>query len=668
MLTVVGVAAIALVVDLMTVTLRRAALAGLPLLALFTVCAATGHHGVKLLSFISSAVGYLWLLYADNRDKVTRWGAAIGSGSRARPASAWSTDPSSAPPPASLGRQVGAAAISLGLLVPVFIPGLHTGIGKRGGGGTGTGSGGGVVHTFNPIARIGAQLAASKATTVMRYTTTSSNPGYIRLTSLDQFDGTSFTERSLTAGANQAAGNNLPVQAPPGPTVQTTFDVASNFVVHWLPIETTAVGVSLGEPWRYDPGTSTIFSAAATTGGIHFDERSVPNEPSPAELAAAPKPQASLDADLTLPTITPPVRVLEREITKGAKSRFEAALDIQKYLTGPDFHYDTSVPADRSDQALYNFLFNNQRGFCQQFATAMAVLARLHGIPSRVAVGFTAGKKLPGTDTWDVTTKDAHAWPELWFQGYGWLAFEPTPRGDGQAVPPSYAVHLPGSGNGGKNNNSDVKSTLPHKGQGATKPHGKNKTGQTVGAAGQNNGGSGPSGSLLWVLLFLLAAAAIVPGLARGALRRRRWRIATDPARAPAVAWAELRDTVIDRGLTWDDRRSPRQIATALLYALEAAPKTCDSMLRLARYEEQSRYAAGPSKLQANLRYDVEIVRAAIDADRPRLKRAWSAILPRSTTLRTRASIGRTADRLQAMRRRFSPVAFLRARLGVTGT
>src|SRR5581483_9518458 len=153
LLTVIGVCAIALVVDLLTVTLRRAALAGLPLLALFTVSAATGHHGVCVVPFIVASVGYLWLLYADNRDKVARWGAAVGTGKRARPASAWSTDPSSAPAPATLGRQVGAVAIGLGVVVPLLIPGLHTGIGKGtggGGNGSGRGSGGSSVQTFNP--------------------------------------------------------------------------------------------------------------------------------------------------------------------------------------------------------------------------------------------------------------------------------------------------------------------------------------------------------------------------------------------------------------------------------------------------------------------------------------------------------------------------------------
>ena len=159
LLTVVGVAAIALVVDLLTVTLRRAALAGLPLLALFTVSAATGHHGVGIFPFV---VGGDRLPVAALR-RQPRQGRALGRRrrhrQRARPASAWSTDPSSAPAPASLGRQVGAVAISLGLRRPAVHPrpahrDQQTWLGRLGGSG-----GGGSVQTFDPLVRVGADLA-----------------------------------------------------------------------------------------------------------------------------------------------------------------------------------------------------------------------------------------------------------------------------------------------------------------------------------------------------------------------------------------------------------------------------------------------------------------------------------------------------------------------------
>src|SRR5581483_5782272 len=355
MLTVIGVCAIALVVDLLTVTLRRAALAGLPLLALFTVSAATGHHGVGLVPFVVGAAGYLWLLYADNRDKVARWGSAVGTGKRARPASAWSTDPSSAPAPATLGRQVGAVAISLGVIVPVLIPGLHTGIGQhtRGGGnGAGGGTGGNSVQTFNPIVKIGADLATTTPRPVLSYRTSSPDPGYLRLTSLGRFDGNAFTSGSLTAPASSAAGPNLPVIPPAGVTpVTTTIDVSANTAYRWLPVPSTVLGVTVSDDWRFDPGTATIFSATTNTAGLQYTARSAPDRPTGAQLAqAGPPTDPGVAGYMTLPfNIPKSVKTLTHQITQNASSRYQAALDIERYFTtGSRFTYDTTIAPDNS--------------------------------------------------------------------------------------------------------------------------------------------------------------------------------------------------------------------------------------------------------------------------------------------------------------------------------
>ena len=78
--------------------------------------------------------------------------------------------------------------------------------------------------------------------------------------------------------------------------------------------------------------------------------------------------------------------------------------------------------------ALADFMLYTHRGYCQMFSGAMALVLRLHGIPARVAVGFTSGK-LRGSDTYVVNDRDAHAWVEVYFPGYGWIPFEPTPCG-----------------------------------------------------------------------------------------------------------------------------------------------------------------------------------------------------------------------------------------------
>ena len=176
-----------------------------------------------------------------------------------------------------------------------------------------------------------------------------------------------------------------------------------------------------------------------------------------------------------------------------------------------------------------------------------------------------------------VTTHDAHAWPELWFQDFGWLPFEPTPRGDGQAVTPSYAKASAGGGpstttkqQGQKaGSKSHVPAGLLNKsgtGHGRTGGPSSSPVGSTGSAAGSR------TTSVAWILLLILAVALLVPAVARAVIRHRRRRELGDPGLAPAAAWAELRDTAADLRVPWDDSRSPRQVAIALLAAIEATP------------------------------------------------------------------------------------------------
>lgn len=661
MLTVIGVAAIALVVDLMTVTLRRAALSGLPLLALFTVCAATGHHGVGIIAFITSAVGYLWLLYADNREKVARWGAAVGTGSRARPASAWSTDAVSAPAPASLGRQVGAVAISVGVLIPLFIPGLHTGINKHGsGGGGGSCSNGCSVQTFDPLVRVGADLAAQSATPVLHYTTTAPNPGYLRLTSLDVYDGTSFTEGSLSAPSNATASEDLPVVAGSGPTITTTTTISPSFDAHWLPVQTTALGVSVNSQWRYDPLTQTIFSATTNTEGLSFKTTSVSDQPTAFQLAGAARPTSNL-RDLALPqNLDPRIRQLTKRVTAGATSDYQAALDIQRYFTTKDrFTYDTSIPANTSSSALSDFLFKTKRGFCQQFAAAMTVMARISGIPARVAVGFTAGTESDGV--WTVTTHDAHAWPELWFQGFGWLQFEPTPRGDGQAVTPAYAKGVSHKGHGNNTNAGKDQSPTGRKGGDAksSKPSSLPKTDKGNGLIKpvhhHHHRAADITVRVLWILLILLALLLVIPGIARLAVRRRRWSRLGDPTHGADAAWSELRDTAVDFRLPWPADRSPREVAAAILDEFRPAAPVRDAMMRIARCEERARYAAIASD-PGDLKADVSVVRSAVARHASRQTRMVAWLLPRSAVAAGWAAASRGSNRVEQLARYLSPV------------
>jgi hypothetical protein len=269
----------------------------------------------------------------------------------------------------------------------------------------------------------------------------------------------------------------------------------------------------------------------------------------------------------------------------------------------------------------------------------MAVMARIIGIPARVAVGFTAGTLHGGL--YQVTTHDAHAWPELYFPGYGWLPFEPTPRADGQATTPPYA-----QGKGGASKPSvgpSAGASSAPKGGLPTNVHplaGIRGTG-TSASSGHNIPAigtlKGTSYTAVLTLLIVVAALVLlaVPGLARLIVRRRRWRaLNRDPGAVSGgggLAWVELRDTMIDLGIPWDDGRTPRQIAASLLVAAGPEVDVRASLQRLARSEERARYAAVAVAADAGGRNDIDLVRAAVIAGRSRLQRARAVVLPTST-------------------------------------
>ncbi len=123
------------------------------------------------------------------------------------------------------------------------------------------------------------------------------------------------------------------------------------------------------------------------------------------------------------PTSRPSWPTRPARITAGASTRYDRAIALQNWFRG--FTYDLSFRAGHSQTAMQEFLAR-RRGYCEQFAGTYAAFARVVGLPSRVAVGFTQGEQRDD-GRYYVQGKHAHAWPEIYFDGVGWVPFEPTP-------------------------------------------------------------------------------------------------------------------------------------------------------------------------------------------------------------------------------------------------
>jgi transglutaminase-like putative cysteine protease len=664
MLTGTGIGLVALLVDFLAVRLRRAALAGLPLLAVYSVPAAVRQQTVSWLAFLLGAGGYLGLLVVDARDQLSGWGRAVFT-RHWTPSRENGERPDSSPLAAS-GRRIGLTAVAIAIVLPFAVPGIspHGLLGFGAGSGSGSGTGGGSVtglNALNPLVSVRRQLVRNGDAEVLKYRTTDGTaPDYLRMYSLDRFDGETWTTGPLRAGKDaRVTDKELPVDpglnAIPARSVNTDISIDSD--VHGLDVLPTPyppTKVEIKGDWRVDAASLTVFSTHDSAGGRSYKVTSVRPEPTYQELVTNTPPPTSITGRyLTVPdSIGDDVTKLATDLTAGATTPYEKAVKLQNWFTQPgNFTYSLDAPSTRRQGALRDFLFTSRTGYCEQFAASMALLARLIGIPARVGMGYTAGSQQ--TDGgWVVRTKDAHAWPELYFSGVGWLRFEPTPGGDGgqgSATVPSYTAPqlLPGSpGSSTETQPSGGAAANPGSTAGA-RPIPRHRTDTLAderaapGVVTQPDQSHVPVGWLVAALVVLLLL--LVPATLRWLTRTRRWARATTDAAVAHAAWDELRAATADHRLAWPESETPRATARRLTEELRLDEASASALKRLSRAEERARYAteAGPGE---GLREDVRVLRAAFRERTARHVRWRARVFPPSALATLRRAGSRVLD------------------------
>ena len=134
-----------------------------------------------------------------------------------------------------------------------------------------------------------------------------------------------------------------------------------------------------------------------------------------------------------------------QSVTRGARTQYAVVIALESWFrSGGGFRYTEAPPGLRSGAPpLVDFVERTKAGYCQHYAGAMALMLRYLGIPARVAVGFTSGDYDEDNRRWTVTDHDAHAWVEVWFEGWGWLPFDPTPTRGAVSSPYSTASSNP---------------------------------------------------------------------------------------------------------------------------------------------------------------------------------------------------------------------------------
>ncbi len=351
----------------------------------------------------------------------------------------------------------------------------------------------------------------------------------------------------------------------------------------YLPVPYAPVDLRIGGVgWEELAGSLMILSPVQGLSGLKYTVTSHEADPTPTDIdkpttqfvpgpvQAAYGTYAGPDANKLL--------TIARDHTQGALTQLQAATDLQDWLLSRQFAYTLKPNLPASSHWLLSFLTTHRRGYCQQFAWAFAVLARLVGIPSRVVVGYTGGStyrswRLAGHHHRCACLAGAvFPWPGLaavradaacdWRPGHGHRA----PIRHGPATGPN--PPLPGG--------QSQSQTNPGGGAGSSKKSpGLNRITHPE-ARRRWRERRGQSDLGLWlgigipVLIFLLLAW---PALARVLTRRRRWLAASGDAAQAEAAWRELTDDLSDYGLGCNPGETPRAVARRVRWPGHSGPR-----------------------------------------------------------------------------------------------
>ncbi|MFJ6660648.1 transglutaminaseTgpA domain-containing protein [Streptomyces sp. NPDC091377] len=679
-----GVLVIGLLVDVLAVTFRSAAPAGLPLLALYSVAAGLSDGSGGWVWFLIAAAGYLMLLLVEGRDRLSQWGRVFAGGPRQQ---GGVSAPSGAVAPVRTGRRIGAVALGIALVAPLGLPAMDGGLLENAGSGVGAGGdGGGTISAVNPLVSLRDSLNVDEDRTVLSLRTDSDDLSdmYLRIVSLDDFDGSTWRPAKRQIGA---VPEDFPDPVGLSPDVErkevrTRITAAGWYQQDWLPMPYPPSAVDIEGRWRYEPeGMTLVGDHGEDTGGKTYEITSLDVRPTAEQLAQAPEPPSAFKRDYTeLPESLPSVvEETAREITSGADNPYEQAVRLQEYFAvNGGFQYDTEVEVGNGSDAIARFL-RDKRGFCVHFSFAMASMARSLDIPARIAVGFAPGT-LQADGSVDVGLRDAHAWPELYFEGVGWTRFEPTPT---RGTTPSYtqpdlpgttAPDAPEDPRPSQAEPSDEPSSSP------TCSAEDKRLEACAGALPDDPAAAGSSGPPWyqiagWVLLGLVVVAVpLAPMFWR--VRRRAVRLASAqhgpsaaepppstggagpgirldaPGGAAAGAgqvlavWQELTDTAWDYGIAPDDALTPRRAAERIVRLGQVDGAAAASVHRVAGAVEQVLFAAEPHPTPG-LADDVRRLRVALRSRAGRRTRLRALLAPRSA-VRAVWAINDSATALQS--------------------
>ena len=395
-----------------------------------------------------------------------------------------------------------------------------------------------------------------------------------------------------------------------------------------------------------DPGTGRIVNTEGQGESAYTGEPGA--LPGSELITDRDTASAALAPYLALPDDLPTeISRAAREAAGDADNRLAVSMRLQDWFRDGSFVYDESAPyepgADPNDPyAVMVALLEQKRGFCVHYASTFAIMARSLGVPARVAVGYAVRAFQNQAET-TVRGKDLHAWPEIYIDDQGWVAFEPTPGGAGMRA--DTLQNVPATPTTDPSTEPSRTAEQPST---RTTPTEQPERGDIGGGTGGGRGGDdgGAGAAVVWAAVPLALLLLLLPAAWRLLRRRRRMRAIARSEHPAQHAWAELTDTVADLRLLGppdatavDDVPIRARTSDALIEHLEArgmlsgpsaeAARTVGDAMSAERFGGSADPAASGEAAQT-LSRAVRPARTALGPAARRSDRVRAALLPRS--------------------------------------
>ncbi len=496
------------------------------------------------------------------------------------------------------------------------------------------GRGAGPRVLVSPLVQVGSRLIELSDVELFAVAVPEDERQYWRLTSLDEFDGDAWRARSQYEDVAGPFAATLDPSAASGPHLSQTV-MLTGLGNSYLPAayELRRVIDDGGVTMEYEALSGSLIKTrrAALAGPKRFTysvDSAVPAIGDPDRLRRSETSMLEEGFLATNTQLPDDVQALVRSeadrITADGRSDYHRALLLQDHfrLDG-GFRYDLEVHSEGIN-GLGDFLFDVRAGYCQQFASAYAALARSIGLPTRVAVGFTWGewqpeRRIEGAfvdGAYVVRGRHAHAWPEVYFAGTGWVRFEPTP---GRGAPGDFAItghvadqagpdpdpaaagadqgfepaEAPGSPAPAGPDPAGVSQEDPEAGSGLAQRSAPSA--DPGAAASEGSRRLGPALLAVLALVALGSATASVPLLKRLQWRRHRDRLAHDPAGLIDFWWTDVLEALALVQLNPKPSETPQELARRVVSVRPAV----GPIQELAAIATHGRYARETSPLMA---------------------------------------------------------------------